>query len=157
MPTLEQCAYAAGFMDGEGCIYIGGVHGRKPHRVMYAVRVGIGQDDIRPLLYIEGLWGGSINPGPVRSNGKCSSRWTVTAAKAAVFLVDILPYLIVKREQAKLALELQATKRRAGPWKPVDDAVIARWQEIKEGIATLNARYPGYYDQLNKQEAFTCL
>lgn len=146
MPTAEECAYAAGFLDGEGCIYVRGPHGKAPHRSSYSICVGLGNDDIRPILFIQRLWGGSISPGPVRANGKCNSRWTVTAKRATAFLQDVLPFLKVKREQAELVLELQTTKRKVGPWQPLDEEVVERWAEIKKSVAVLNARYPGYYD-----------
>ena len=146
MPTPEQCAWAAGFMDGEGSIYIREPHGRKGHRSSYAIVVNISQDDIRPMLFIQNLWGGSVNPGPVRDNGKCSTRWTVTALSAARFLEDILPFLLVKREQASLALELQSMKRPVGWGHPIENTIYRRWGEIRKEIQTLNAKYPGFYD-----------
>lgn len=151
MPTFEQCAYAAGFFDGEGSVVIRGPHGKYPHRSSYSISACIGNDDFRPMQFLQELWGGSLNPGPVRSNGKCNTRWTLTAVLASRFLQDILPFLIVKREQAVLALKLQASKRKVGPWHPLDEAMVTDWKEIKEQVSVLNQRYPGYYDLVPKE------
>ena len=144
MPTAEECAYAAGFFDGEGSVYIRQPHGRAGHRSSYSICASVGQDDIRPVLFLQRCWGGCINPGPIRPNGKCNSRWTLVAASAGRFLRDILPYLIVKREQTELALEIQSQKRPAGRWKPVDDDLMERWGQIKGQVTALNVRYPGF-------------
>lgn len=148
MPTLEQCAWAAGFMDGEGSIYVRSVHSKAGHptwRRSYAIAISLGQDDIRPLIVLRALWGGSIAPQRIRANGKCNCAWTLTAKSAASFLADIRPYLQVKGEQADLALEMQSSKKNLGPHH-VSESVLAKWKEIKGRISTLNARYPGYYD-----------
>ena len=148
MATAEERAYAAGLLDGDGSIYIRGPHGKPPHKSSYSICVCLGQDDIRPIFLLQRLWGGSISPGPLRANGKCNSRWTLTAVSAARFIRDILPFLISKREQAILALELQDTKRKVGPWHPLDNTLLAKWAAIREKVASLNAQYPGFYDQI---------
>ena len=153
MATAEQCAWAAGFVDGEGSICIRGPHGKAPHKSSYSISVSIANDDIRPMRFIAELWGGSLNPALTRPNGKTSTHWVVTAVKAATFLRDVLPYLQSKREQAELALEMQSTKRHIRLRQPLDDAVIAQWAVIKQKVSTLNTRYPGYYDEMATQGA----
>lgn len=56
---------------------------------------------------VQKLYGGSIQYWPSRNNWKPQHRWHVSADKAAAFLELILPYLIIKTEQAELALQFQ--------------------------------------------------
>lgn len=88
--------YAAGFFDGEGSISI--VIGRGNQ--IGSLFISVGQIDERPLHLLKNLWGGSIN-----LDNKRVSRWRLNHQKARDALAEMLPYLIVKREQAEVAIE----------------------------------------------------
>lgn len=98
-------AYAAGFFDGEGSVFIE----RPRQRRGFTVVVSMGQNDQRPLLWIQSLWGGRIVP---HNKGR-SFVWRCNSAIAGNFLKDIYPYLKVKERVVSLALELQDTKSHA--------------------------------------------
>jgi hypothetical protein len=122
-------AYAAGFFDGEGTIFI-----EKPRAQRgYALIVAIGQRDSEPLKWLQARWGGSIKP---HSASMRAYRWCCIGSSAGRFLTDIAPYLKCKREAARLALELQATKSHALRATPE----YLRWcEEIRQSIKNLNA------------------
>lgn len=88
--------WAAGFIDGEGCI-----------RISHKVRVSVLQVDPRPLIQLQVLFGGSIrinrhSTGPKRRRIYV---WEIGSRQARTMLEQILPFLIVKKDQAELALE----------------------------------------------------
>lgn len=139
-PSDPFVAYAAGFFDGEGSIDIRyetrlAANGKTYER--FYLRVCVVQVDRAPLDKLAAMWGGSVSK---RSAGKCHT-WAVTTASASAFLADVTPHLIVKRKEAELAIQFQATmrsgiKNTAGS-KGVDrlsDEVRSRRFEIMHAI-----------------------
>ena len=86
-------AYIAGFFDGEGCI-----HARRSHADL---QISIAQNVIAPLEVIAVQFGGAIT----RRNAASIYTWRCPVKSERSFLETILPYLIVKKEQAELGLE----------------------------------------------------
>lgn len=110
IPTDGDKAYAAGFFDGEGHITIAaGKRTDMRYGVSYSMRCGASQNDLAPLLWLQSRWGGSIYAAKRKtSTGNVTHHWTILPRNAKAFLTDVLPYLIVKRERAELALEFQS-------------------------------------------------
>lgn len=108
-PTLADKAYAAGFFDGEGCVFIAKSRA-KDCRVgfRYSMRIIIGQDDVRPLQFLRDRWGGSLSARHVRANGKRSHNWVAHSKGAAAFLADVKPFLVLKSAQADVANTFQS-------------------------------------------------
>jgi LAGLIDADG-like domain len=91
-------AYFAGFFDGEGCI-----SGDKKH----SLRLALVNTDKRILEYFKSRYGGNIRQF-VRHDG-WSACWIWELGdmrQIESILLQLLPYLIVKREQAKVALNI---------------------------------------------------
>src|SRR6266487_5799279 len=100
--------YIAGFFDGEGSVSIA-KRRRYTDKItegyaqVYALEVGIGQvDDLGLFDYLISTYGGSK---VLSKKGRGCWVFKVYSRPAARFLEDILPYLIIKREQAICALE----------------------------------------------------
>lgn len=113
-PSQVDCAYAAGFFDGEGCILLRRHQMRRCRSKLFTMTVGICQDDPQPLVWMQNRWGGFVRPRLIRSSGRTAHDLFLHSEYAAVFLRDVLPYLIVKRDQATLALELRAALHNPG-------------------------------------------
>lgn len=94
-------AYAAGFFDGEGHVEI-----RKHTQGVTALnfQASASQNDRQPLDWLRTLFGGKIyRPhGNKRSNAYI---WIVSGHSAYMFLDAILPYLMVKKEDAEEAID----------------------------------------------------
>lgn len=93
-------AWAAGVMDGEGCI---GYY--QPH---FYPLVQIAQVDRRMLDKMQELFGGSTYLAKARSarrNCQPIFQWYLVCQGALDMLVIIRPYLVVKGEQADIVLE----------------------------------------------------
>lgn len=101
---LEEIVYAAGFFDGEGSICIerpGKNHG---HRL----KLFVTQKLIRaPLDFCFERWGGRVHESKARPG---VFTWQIEQAAALPFLKAIEPFLLVKREQARIAIDFQIKK-----------------------------------------------
>ena len=153
----EDLAWAAGFFDGEGSVSIKRLPWpttRPSLRAssIYGLRIILGNRNSEPVFWLKDHFGGSVH---VRhfSNPKHAPAfvWVAASRVAASFLSQILPYLKVKSEIARLGLELQESMGklphvrkngyRAG-FEPLPPEVLlhreALWGKAKE----LNKRGP---------------
>lgn len=100
---LEQIpinAYAAGYIDGDGCFYLGKFI-QKPEMITvyeYSIQTVSVK---RPVLeFFKSIWGGSIRKKPFKIGHKDSYCWTIKGRIAAYFTQDIQLYLVDKKEQS---------------------------------------------------------
>jgi hypothetical protein len=86
----EKVAWAAGFFDGEGCIY--------------KDRLILSQKVLAPLEFFQSLYGGNMY-SPYKT--KYPAYQLVIIKKAEVFrcLVDLEPYLLVKGDKARMVIQ----------------------------------------------------
>ena len=84
-------AYLAGIVDGEGCITY-----RRNGKGRYYTRVTISQKRTQLLDWIVERFGGAYS----------KTTWTCGSRHSEWILTEILPYLVVKKDQAEVALEL---------------------------------------------------
>lgn len=123
MKKGELNAYAAGLIDGEGCITISkkqtyfkrksdGVI--KNSSISYTLFVNV--TTIDPIIpnYLYGLYGGSVNYVYRNRNNTQDTyiRWVIASNKARDMLKDIVPFLRLKKPQALLAIEFQQSLNR---------------------------------------------
>lgn len=132
--------YIAGLFDGEGCIDVQRVYNKQyPERLYIRPRVRIGMSISAQSLLVElqANFGGHL--GGVREstneNWQSSVTWEMLAAKDMLhFLGNIVGHLVLKREQAKLAIwwlnNMSGRQTRVeGSW--VDDARHIFVNELK--------------------------
>ena len=135
-------AWAAGFIDGEGCIQISKSKDKKDKdRLQFSLRVTVVQVDTRPLEFLQSLFGGHIHDDSSRlkkeraKEGKWRpcKKWAIHGLDAYAFLVLIRPYLKTKKEQADLVLN-EWTFFGQGRRKMSEDLISSRtkvWQQLK--------------------------
>jgi len=103
-------AYAAGIIDGEGCISIhqGGYDKYKfrSRGYEFSLYTCVGMASYGIIEWLHYNFGGSIS----KTKGKDYWRWNVSAQKCTKFLESILPYLKLKYCQAKLGIAFQQQK-----------------------------------------------
>ena len=104
--TETDLAWAAGFVDGEGCISTP-VRRRDRNRRDYSLSLYVGQVDPRPLQRLQGYFGGTVVSRASWGRGRPIFMWRVSGTTAEAALRTLLPHLMVKAEQARLALELR--------------------------------------------------
>ncbi len=115
----EKVIWAAGFFDGEGCV---SVRRRKPvnqgktasQEYTYVLVVTANQKARSPLEILQQLFGGAIFYHSHKENHCPMYTWQATTLIAAAMLREILPYLVVKQEQAEIALTFQSRRRPRG-------------------------------------------
>jgi hypothetical protein len=134
-----ELAYLAGIIDGEGCLSMGNVH-----TGVYTTQIYIGNTDARVIEWLYRTFGGSIalRPSP-NPKHKPLWRWLASGKNLNVLLQAVLPYLIVKKEQALLLLEYRTsvTAARRG-YRSVEapPEVVQRRKDIKARMLLLNKR-----------------
>jgi hypothetical protein len=142
--TPSIAAYAAGIIDGEGCIGIAASRG------YLHTRIDVGMTDKgQPILdfLVSNFPGGAIrNTRAGTSKWRAARCWTIFGVAAAKFLRTIRPYLLLKRQQATLALSIQDLAaslippgRTRATWT---EAAKARALLMKERMHSLNQKGP---------------
>jgi hypothetical protein len=128
-------AYAAGFVDGEGCIAVGRSFNATRMRFYYNVQVVVANRDRAVLDWLLSLWGGWV--GPIsRPRGLARPAWHwrgPTGASARPFLTGIRPYLKLKARQcdnAMAMIELSQRSRRTLGRAPLPAAWLAEQEEL---------------------------
>lgn len=120
IPSKTDWAYVAAMMDGEGSFTISKSRGKSkttgnPYW-MFDCKVMVSNTSLPLMKWLVDHFGGSYTMSvkhiskKAKENGQKSIkpcyRWTVDSYKAQeLFLLAILPYIVIKREQAKTALE----------------------------------------------------
>lgn len=109
-------SYAAGFFDGEGCVYLDRSRNAN-ERFYFRPRVVVSNTNREVLEKLQERWGGTITyRGQLRKDGsprrfadRCRRQswdsWHLAGRFVYRFLQDIQPYLVVKQEQAALILD----------------------------------------------------
>jgi hypothetical protein len=147
MATID--AYAAGLVDGEGCIYVMDSSRYGPGSISHypVVEVGMTQKALTVLRLLQRTYGGSLYEMR-KATEKWDAAWTwkVQGPKAAEALTGWLPHLTIKAEQARLAIRAEEIRQelpRAGPkrvrWTP---EAQERCAEVRKRIHELNRKGP---------------
>lgn len=105
IPSIKDLAYAAGIIDGEGCICIGCSLTRRKTPV-YSFVVEVQMSDREAIDWLHKTFGGSLYEY-LKFGRRKVYRWQVGTNNAKRFLMTVIPYLKVKQKQAELAIEFQ--------------------------------------------------
>lgn len=112
---METEAYLAGILDGEGCISISRYREKKDkNRGQHKLTVSIGNTSLQLMDWLKDNYGGWVMSKGCRKGLRQNFVWQVSTAAAGELLEMVLPYLIIKQDQAIVALDFQATMRRSG-------------------------------------------
>lgn len=113
--TWER-GYAAGLIDGEGCISIRVINPTENNRQInacYNLQVSMNMVDGDSIDFMYGCYGGNIYHKKVyQENRQEHWRWEITSEKAMIFLKQILPFLRCKKPQAELGIRFQIERRK---------------------------------------------
>ena len=110
MITEEECnkirllEHFAGMMDCDGYISVR----KNAHNDTYQQKIGFSNTNVKIIEWIVKNFGGKMPKEYVIDNMKYknSYRWQLTGSNSYKLLKKIRPYLIIKCEQAELAIEL---------------------------------------------------
>lgn len=144
MTRRDKLIWAAGFFDGEGCVSIGQSRakytckdGRVSRFVSYNLALIVAQESKGPLDILNDLMKGKVTKTYRR--GKLYWQWKTHGPEARDALIQLLPYLVVKRLNAELALRFQEiaddwnskNRRNTGYPQEIKDVQEAMWKESK--------------------------
>lgn len=111
-PSIE---YLAGFFDGEGCIKISRSHTTVSGSPRYNLSIKVGNINQEVIKAFGDRWGGKyyILPESVkRGNRQIFYEWFANSKVSKIVLNEMFPYLIVKKIEAKVALDFQKNKEK---------------------------------------------
>lgn len=128
----ENSAYVAGLIDGEGCIHI------EKTRGTYRARLTIGMTEVAlPLLRtLKEEWGGTLYQMR-KPTERWAGAWTWYASgpDAKAILMEVRPFLRLKREQADTVIELESVRENLPPRWPNHPNGQRRWTDDATGRA----------------------
>lgn len=140
--TDIQLAYIAGLIDGEGCISIHIGQDKRGRKRRFDVWINISNTDVRMLAWLKATVGaGDIHVASKRVNPRWNTAygWRVTGRYAADLLRLVKDYLVIKTDQAEIALEFQTLKTtRRG--RKHDDEMLRKYLEFKHRIEATRLR-----------------
>lgn len=144
MTTQEKIIYLAGIIDGEGYI---GINKSKNYqgKPLFKLRVVVCNTNTDLIKWLVDNFGGYITKKKTYSyKHKVSYNWKVNCDKAGDVLSLVLPYLIIKKRQAELAIlyrELQINQIKTCPGKSSSIPLSMRI-EICDMFKHLNSHGP---------------
>lgn len=143
-------AYVAGLIDGEGCIAI---YESKGRTFYHNVTVGMTAKALPILEQLKAKYGGNLTlHRQATERWDAAHTWSVHGDAATPVLEEVMPHLVLKEEQARIALKV-AEIRASLParWvKPGADQRARKWTEeasdrcaiLKRRMHELNAKGP---------------
>ena len=156
MPNInETYAYLAGFVDADGSISL--VRDKyfdkklNRDRYKYRIKLSVHNCKIEPIEVFKKCFGG----GKLRNTrrGKAMAEhpnwrecyeWTLWSKQAEDAIRLLLPFLLIKKQQALLALEMQDLKHsiKTNDYKKEELRVLyeGKFSELKEACKLLNKR-----------------
>lgn len=136
VPSIE---YLAGLFDGEGSINITPRYSNDVRRGRLYLQVALGNTDVRACRFYKAAFGGAAY-----LNQKATDRhlaywiWTVNSRKAASALKAMLPYLRIKKVQARHALAFADHMARTGQGHRITPRAAAFRQRCRERLIALH-------------------
>lgn len=108
-------AWAAGFLDGEGCFTLLRRKGAQFHAVTAEIHVGAVQVKREPLDFLVELLGGRVTRLGTTKGGNEIWQWRITnAPDMRRVLPLLLPYFRQKKREAEICLAFAGTVRYRG-------------------------------------------
>lgn len=140
--SADQLGYLAGLIDGEGSIAISSAFcRRKSTHVSHNCRLIITNCDPRLMQWLLGNVGGSLRTKQRTSaSHRTAYDWRLYDINAEAVLRAVRPYLVLKGEQADIALAFFALRRNASYGVPLTPAAVQEKESLRLKLAVLNTR-----------------
>lgn len=109
-----QYAFLAGIIEGEGCIYIGSHSSNKETGARYfTTAIQVTNTDKNLIDYLHNTFGGLQAPYTAAQTPKIKRKpvfvWKVTGEELTHICKRVLPYMIAKKNQIEVMLEMRKT------------------------------------------------
>jgi hypothetical protein len=134
MPSPTQIGWTAGVVDGEGCIFAS-FYEKGRQSTKWTLEVTVCNTDVRLLVCLQELWGGTVRKCSPRkdSNHRQLWSWYLLNRDVKPFLLGIRDALVIKKEQADLAIEFGGLLYARGVrnrWNPLSEENRRRRGEL---------------------------
>lgn len=141
----EQLAYLAGIVDGEGCFYFGKVkQGRYGNGTQWHCKLAVTSTDRCLTDWLNNLFGGTKEQRYRYTSKKTYYRpvyrWDATGLMLNYICPKILPYLIIKKKQCELFIEIRKTYANIGS-KRLPEHIVQQREAFLIAIRNLNSRF----------------
>jgi len=148
----EVCAYLAGILDGEGCIHVGCFrkitsYRKSPHFQTY---INVSNTSEVLIDWLHNTFGGAKRKYTPRQTPLNSRKpvylWCVWSEQLEHICELVLPYVVIKKREVELMLEMRATfkglrwRKKACGILPVREEILARREEILQELKSLHQR-----------------
>lgn len=155
--TTDKIIYLAGIIDADGCISIGKMKGRynKTQRIAnprYVLTVTVTNTCEKLMNWLAENFGGRIKPRKqVSPKHKITWNWVLDHGKALYTLRMIKPYLIVKKDQAKVGIDLidNWVNAPGGRGSQTPDYEVQRRESLYQTMKILNQTGTYHPQRLN--------
>lgn len=135
----QNIAYLAGIIDGEGCISIRKWQQRNKYWI-YSLTLDVGNTNRILTDWLSDNFGGTVilfhSKNPRHNDRYC---WRLSQGKAGIIIKKVLPYLLIKKEQAVLALEYRKTFLK-GNTAGLPSKIVLQRDKMIEKMHKLNKR-----------------
>ena len=141
LSTLEDIAYVAGILDGEGCLSLCPNGHQQPDKFCEQIRVS--NTDKKLIDWLLKTFGGKHlkRSNSLKGKEKPVYNWALYGEKATSFLLIVAPYLKLKKERADILIihrNLKSPYRFKHNLLP--QGVIREIRRLKQEITILNKR-----------------
>jgi hypothetical protein len=150
--SKAKFSYLAGIIDGEGCITIGA--GQKETCINYNAIVSVQNTSKKLIDWLQSKFGGQVYLSKkATEKTKPAWMWRITKKKdIEILLLAVLPYLIIKLEQAKTLLSFVRLTPEAN-----SELRAVYWQKLRvlnaRGVSvTTNTQEPSQLDGMIESE-----
>ena len=137
MVSETDKAYLAGFVDGEGYVCI------ITSRSSFQMEMGVVNTYLSALEELQRLWGGRIYKKKRSSNTHKQAYVLRWYKEVPSILIEILPHLKIKREQARLGIQYALTgdqRGGGGKKRKVSSTVMEMREQIYTKLREANKR-----------------
>jgi hypothetical protein len=149
--TIAQIAYLAGIIDGEGSIYIGNFScNKKTGSLYYQTNMEVTNTDEDLIKWLLLNIGGRSNKYTQKQLPKNSRRdvyrWIVSGELLTHLCHLLLPYLVIKKRQCEIMINMRKTFERSGAHKgmqgtqPLDIQVLEERKKYFDEMRSLHCR-----------------
>ena len=127
---INNLAYAAGYIDGDGCIYAGTTI-QKKGTIVFEYSIQVLSTKIEPLNYFASNFGGSIRTKHKKDKHKVAYVWTLKASSFEL-ATKIYPYLIDKKISCRYFIDYINLIKQTNYQKVLPEILEERYRYIAQ-------------------------
>ena len=126
-------AYAAGYIDGDGCFYLGKTIQKPKMITVYEYSIQAVSVKKPVLDHFKEVFDGYIRKKPSKVNHRDAFCWTIKGPQAVQLAEHMLPYLVDKQSQCRLFIQYAKLIYR-NKFRTVDETLIQKRNDLINNI-----------------------